>query len=329
MLVAEWSAPRYTRELLLIAPLLLAYTLMPPGEPIVRYLVPVLPALIAIFVRYIEKDLKIQHSNRALLVSIGLTYAFGAATLSSTSSEGSEHVMMAGLAQGMNKQAETGDGVLLYDVQSQYYMNTHCYGLAGNVGSDMADVLLRRTSITDFILDREVRFVVVSDQLGERPLYENTLLSDLHTLDPTIALADTLTLDGMVLRKEFSNPEYIRRYAAMQSLYGGSEGDVSDASSTLAHAAPRWNSVYRVLGNELAVEAERQAMLTEQAAAMTPVWEDPSAIQEMLDSASESDPFAASTLPADSMVTGESSPQADALMDSLEQVLQKDSSSSP
>ena len=258
VMVAEWSAPRYSLELLLIAPLLIVYMLVPPGEPIVRYLVPVLPALIAIFVRYINKELRVQHSNRALLVSLALAHVFGLATLSATASSDRDAVLMSSLSKGINDLSGPGDRVLLYDIQSQYQIKSHCNGLSGEVGDDMTDVLLRRISVAEFIRKNSVRFLVTSDPLGERALYENTLLSELHAADPHVALGDTIMLSGLAFEKQFSNPSYVRRNGATSRAYAAAgSGAPIPAQPDLNAPDPLWNSVYKILGEELAVVAAR------------------------------------------------------------------------
>jgi len=250
VMVAEWSAPRYTRELLLLAPLVFVYTLVPPGEPVIRYLVPVLPAMIALLVRYIEKELKVQHTSRALLVSLALAHLFGAATLSASGPVHRDTVLLSDLSQAVNRMAGPEDRVLLYDVQGQYGMTAPCYALAGNVGSEMTDLLLRRETAGEFILERGVRFVVTSDALGERPLYANTPLAELYAKDHGLAPGDTVFLGGVAFEKQFSHPAFMRRAGVTVQSAGV-------AMPTLEGPRPLWNSVYKVLGTESSVLAGR------------------------------------------------------------------------
>jgi hypothetical protein len=258
VMVVEWSAPRYTRELLLIAPLLALYLFVPPGEAIVRYLVPVLPALIAIFVRYITKELKVQHSNRALLVSLALAHVFGIATLSATAQSGRDTVLMSSLSKGINDLTQPGDRVLLYDIQSQYQTDAHCYGLSGEVGSDLNDVLLRRVGVNEFIQKNDVRYLVTSNPLGERALYQNTLLSELHAADPWVELGDTVMVGGLAFEKQFSNPAFVLRNSAAAPAYADAGDNVPFPTQLEADGPdPLWNSVYKVVGDEAAIVAAR------------------------------------------------------------------------
>lgn len=248
LMLAEWSAPRYTRELLLILPLIVLYLVLPPGEAIVRYLVPVLPALIALLVRYIEKELKVQHSGRALIVSLALAHLFGAATLSASGSLDRGSVLLEDLSGGINRLAGPDDHVLLYDIQGQYNIESPCHGLSGTVGDELVDVMLRRESLADFILHNNVRFLVTSDALGQRALYEKTLLAELHVVDHKLAPGDTTYVGGLAFQKEFSNSAFMRSVGALAS---GSAG-----SSSAENERPRrWNSVYKVLGTQSAVVA--------------------------------------------------------------------------
>jgi hypothetical protein len=246
VMLAEWSTPRYTKELLLLVPLVIVYILVPPGEAVIRYLVPVLPVLIALMVRYIEKELKVQHSNRALLVSLGLAHLFGAATLSASPRLDRQTVLLGDLSAALNKLAGPDDHVLLCDIQAQYEIAAPCHALAGNVGDEMVDVLLRRESVENFLQDQHVEFLVTSDALG-RPLFENTLLSQLYARDHAQAPGDTVFLGGMALEKQFSHPSFMRRAALTQPA----------AAAPMSGPEPLWNSVYRVLGAESQVLASR------------------------------------------------------------------------
>jgi hypothetical protein len=218
----------------------------------------VLPALVAMFVRYINKELKVQHSSRALLVSLALAHVFGMATLSATASQSRDEVLMSALSKGVNDLTQPGDRVLLYDIQSQYQMEAYCYGLSGEVGNDLTDVLLRRETVDQFIRDNGVQFLVLSDPLGERALYQNTLLSELHAADPWVALGDTIMLGGLAFEKQFSNPAYVRSNSAASGAYADAGNHVPFPAGPDRDAPdPLWNSVYKVLGDETAVATAR------------------------------------------------------------------------
>jgi hypothetical protein len=103
-----------------------------------------------------------------------------------------------------------------------------------------------------------VRFLVTSDPLGERALYENTLLSELHTADPRVALGDTVMLGGLAFEKQFSNPSYVRRNGALSRAYTDTDNSLPFPTQPDPNAPqPLWNSVYKVLGEESAVVAAR------------------------------------------------------------------------
>jgi hypothetical protein len=242
VMLAEWSVPRYSKELLLLAPLLIVYTLVPPGAAVIRYLVPILPALIALMARYIEKELKVQHSYRALLVSLALAHLFGAATLSGMTNPDRNTVLLSDLSNSINRLAGPQDHVLLCDIQGQYGMAAPCHALAGNVGDDMVDVLLRRETLNEFIHKKNIRFVITSDALGNRPLYANTLLSELSSLDPQVAPGDTIHLGGLAFEKQFSNSAFMRRAGRTETVQANAFPTMDDIEPR-----PLWNSVYKVL----------------------------------------------------------------------------------
>ncbi len=253
VMLVEWSAPRYSRELLLVAPLAILFLLVPPQEPVIRYLVPVLPALIAIIVRYIEKDLKVQHSVQALVVSLVLAHMFGATVRAGVPAVTRDEVLLTGLSNGINKLAYEDDHVLLYNIQGQYTIKAPCHDLSGSVGHEMADVLLRRMGVDEFIRSNDVRYVVTSDDLESRALYANTLLAELSHQDPACALGDTVVIDGLAFEKLFSHSAFVRRTAAHQTgivAPDGSPGPVDAARVSSGRYDTRWNTVYKVLGDE-------------------------------------------------------------------------------
>jgi len=237
--------------LLLVAPLGILFFIVPPQEPVVRYLVPALPALIAIMVRYAEKDLKVQYSVRALAVSLVLAHMFGAASRAGVPAATRDEVLLTGLSNGINRLAYEDDHVLLYNIQGQYAIKAPCHDLSGSVGNELADVLLRRTGIDEFILANNVRYVVTSDDLESRALFENTLLRELSRQDPTCNLGDTVVLGGLAFEKLFSHSAFARRAAAHQAgvaALDGSPGPIVAAPVTRGRYDTRWNTVYRVLG---------------------------------------------------------------------------------
>ena len=261
VMLAEWSAPRYFRELMLVFPLVALFMLLPPGEEIVRYLVPTLPVLIAIFVRYIDKELKVQHTSRALLVMLVLAHVFGAATLSATLAADRQGMFMSDLTRGINRLAGQTDHVLLYDIQNQYEIEAPCHGLSGNVGDEMVDVLLRRIGVDELIRRKKIRFVVTSDPLGQHPIYAQTLLSELYEQDPWLSVGDTVAAGGLVFEKQLSSSAFTSRAAHLQSASrGGSDQADRQVPVLDTGPLPRWNSVFRVLGDAAAIEAEGAAM---------------------------------------------------------------------
>ena len=253
VMLVEWSAPRYSRELLLVAPLAILFLLVPPKEPVIRYLVPVLPALIAIIVRYVEKELKVQHSVRALVVSLVLAHMFGATTRAGMPAVARDEVLLTDLSNGINKLAYEDDHVLLYNIQGQYTIKAPCHDLSGSVGHEMADLLLRRMGVDEFIRSNDVRYVVTSDELESRALYANTLLAELSHQDPACGLGDTVIIDGLAFEKLFSHSAFARRAAAHQTGINapdGSPGPVNAARVSSGRYDTRWNTVYKVLGDE-------------------------------------------------------------------------------
>jgi hypothetical protein len=190
-----------------------------------------------------------------------LAHVFGAATLSATLAPDRQGMFMTDLTRGINRLAGQTDHVLLYDIQNQYEIEAPCHGLSGNVGDEMVDVLLRRIGVDELIRRENIRFVVTSDPLGQRPIYARTLLSELYEQDPWLSVGDTVAAGGLVFEKQLSSSAFMSRTAHLQSASrGGSDQAARQVPVLDTGPLPRWNSVFRVLGDAAVIEAEGAAM---------------------------------------------------------------------
>jgi hypothetical protein len=239
LLLTEWSLPRYSREMLLIAPLVGLYMLFPPQEEIVRYLVPIVPILIALVVRYVQQDVKAQYSVRALIMVLIMAHAYGSVAHFRQPTPDYNAALATDLSTKLKRVAPKHARVLLWDVQSQYHMDGACLSLSSAVGNDMVDVYLRRTSAEDFFADQNVDYLVTGDALAQAPFAE-TMFERIHRHDRSSDVGDTVMAGGFALEKVISNPA------------------VADPSGT-AESQARWHSVYAVLGDVATVRAEKAA----------------------------------------------------------------------
>jgi hypothetical protein len=238
-LLTEGALPRYRRELLLTVPLVALYLIFPPKQEIIRYLVPALPPLFAMMVRYIQQELKAQYTVRSLVVSMVLAHGFGTAVVASQASPDQDHLLMRDLAGKLDGIAGPDDRVLLRGVQGQYALRMPCISLSAAVGDDILDVLLKRTTFEQFLADRQVKYIVLSDADGPSSYIERNLLAPLEHQDQLHSAGDTVMIDGVRFCKVLGNP--VR-------AAGNTRGSVDRSTDAHSAASPLWNSVYAVLG---------------------------------------------------------------------------------
>jgi hypothetical protein len=83
-------------------------------------------------------------------------------------------------------------------------------------------------------------------------------LSELHAQDPWVAVGDTISVGGLAFEKRLSSHAFARRVAQAKSAQFGAvdSGDGQDPIGD-GGAVPRWNSVFKVLGDATAIEAVR------------------------------------------------------------------------
>lgn len=244
LLVAERSAGRFSLEFLLAAPLIVLYIIFPPQDAIARYLVPIVPMIIAMIVRYVQQNLKAQYTVNALVVCLILAHGYGIAARSNIPNESRGTILLQDLSGGLNKIASQDDPVLLDEVQGQYYINAPCYSLDASVGNQMLDVLLKRSTMTDFIRDKNVKYVVTNEPWGDRGHWSNELMTELHRSDYGSKPGDTVYVDGIAFEKALMNPDLVPPTPGYDHMR--------------AKPAPTrlWNSVYAVLGDEASIRAE-------------------------------------------------------------------------
>jgi len=249
LLAVDWVVPKYTRELMLLAPLVVLYFIFPPGDQIVRYLVPITPILIVMTVRYVQQNLNMQYTINALVVCLVLAHGYGIATRAQQPTYRYDALLMHDLSSGLNNLAGASDPVLLDDIQGQYFIKAPCVSLKPAVGNQMVGVLLKRETVEDFIESEDIKYVVTSDATYAKPNSANSLYRGLQAFDQTSRVGDTVIVEGLAFKKSLSNP----------LVYSGGPQPANGTVVQRPDDGPRWRSVYAVLGNADAVNAARMA----------------------------------------------------------------------
>ena len=264
-LLTDGALSRYWRELFLALPLVLLYFIFPPKEQIIRYLVPILPPLLAMIARYVQQELKAQYTVRILVVSLFLAFGFGTATVARQPRLDEDLLLLRDLSPELNALAGPGDRVLLGEVQGQYYLDAPCISLTAAVGGDMLDVLLRRTSLKEFLAARDVKYIVTSNVADAAAGAERSLLNELSRHDRQSITGDTVEIDGVRFCKVLSSSKWTGRHVAVITPQAG-ESWTGNPGAQSQNPGPLWKSVYAVLGPASRVPEPAMAVIYDQGA---------------------------------------------------------------
>jgi len=269
LIALSGRAASYRVELALASPLLGLYVLVPPGGYLPRYIVPVLPVIIAVLSRLaldiwprtlgvlsISSRL-LQRASRTVMAVMFVVLLHRTAVVANSAFRAHprydyDTLLLKDLASELNQRVSAGDAVLLYEIQGQYYLRARALSLDGIVGGEVLNALTGRESFYDFLnKNRDVAFVVTANALNMRKIYADTLMERLYVHDLGSSVGDTLTVGSLLFVKTATNPVFsdpaqhqevpwarlnvgntIRVYAATNRLWAGH--------------VPLWNSVYRV-----------------------------------------------------------------------------------
>ncbi len=235
--------------------LLLLFILSPPGQYINRYLLPVTPFIIWHMI-VLWQSLKI---NKRTLNIAGMAIAiaifagiFVIKDKITRFDSDYDELMLKGLAAKMNKITTPDDKLLIYEIQSQYFLEAQCISMDGIVGREFHNVLTGKENLKEFIEKEDVDYIVTMNSINYRKLLDIEELKDIYKHDLDAEVGDTLHTGetGFVKIMEnpvFGNPLYydvkrIDKYNIM--------GDVRVANINNRHWSghhPFWNAVYKII----------------------------------------------------------------------------------
>jgi len=110
------------------------------------------------------------------------------------------------IAERLNSIATRDQKVLVYEVQTQYYLVPEAISMDGIVGGEILPYLSRGSDLSDFLLRFKPDFIVVSNALDYRAEYRETILRRLFDADRTVGVGDEVAIDGFRFRKLFERP---------------------------------------------------------------------------------------------------------------------------
>lgn len=262
--VASRARRDYAPEFALLA-VVAVYVIVPPLGYASRYLLPTAPILIALVLR---TGRALAGAVRTWLPALALSYASVAvapiALVLIVAQAASAYpyrvhprydydtLLLKDLAGEMNAIAAEGDGVLIYEVQAQYFLRARCISLDGIVGGQLLKVLARAESLAEFLdSHRDVRYLVTANAFNTRRLYAGTVFADLYAHDLESVVGDAMTSSTIRFTKiatnpVFSDPKYYREAAAAPFNVARSIRVYGTWNPLWVEHSPLWNSVYRI-----------------------------------------------------------------------------------
>lgn len=124
------------------------------------------------------------------------------------------------LADTLNRVSRQNDSVLLYEIQAQYYLDSHAISLDGIVGGEILPYLRNGSDLSDFLLDYKPDFIVVSEAFNYRDEYKNTILKELYNKDKKLAIGESIPIKNITFVKVASrNGEDVPGMNTWDSLY--------------------------------------------------------------------------------------------------------------
>ena len=266
LMIRRGRFPLY--EVLIVVPILGLYMMFPPGVYTPRYLIPAVPIISFLSVWLIGQaclklEDRIQHQfnfmerikglggwKGVLSAAFALVWVF----LYAPWNFGfyritQEEVLLPGLAKVINQMAQPEDKVLVYEIQSQFYMKAQAIGMTV-IGKHALDFLQEKESFEDLIKRKHIQYVVTMNSFNYRRIYDKTALVDLYAHDISNPVGTLLEVNGITYTKIATNPDFAdpKRYQirTLAPMNHDSQLRYYGPSSHRAGTHITWNSIYRV-----------------------------------------------------------------------------------
>jgi hypothetical protein len=154
--------------------------------------------------------------------------------------DNSDKILLKDLADKLNPLLKKGDKVLIYEIQAQFYLKGNCLSIDGLIGGQLKDVIRNKITYADFIRTNKVKYVVTNGDLCKKSFSKNTLLEKLYNYDLNSNICDTVTIEGIKLKKILVN-DY---YNTTGSTFKTNSGEVV---RNYSNEWILWDSVFEIL----------------------------------------------------------------------------------
>jgi hypothetical protein len=258
-------------EVLIVVPVLGLYMIFPPGVYVSRYLIPAVPVISFLSVwgigqafskiedlikhrfAFLERIQGFSGWKGVLSTAFALAWIF----LYAPWNFGfyritQEEVLLPRLAQVVNQVAQPEDKVLVYEIQSQFYMKAQAIGMTV-IGKHALDFLQRKESFEDLLKREHIRYVVTMNSFNYRRIYEHTALVDMYAHDLSNPVGSSLEVNGITYTKIATNPDFAdsKRYQiqTLAPMNYDNQLRLYGPNSHRAGTHITWNSIYRVFSS--------------------------------------------------------------------------------
>lgn len=232
---------------------LIPFIINPPLDYAARYLLPVsillLPVVVESLRTITSERIRAFIVGTAAVMSVGMS----AASYSVARRYDIDTLLLKELPAVFTKcGVRDADTVLMYEMQSQYYLPQHLISADGIVGNQFFPFLVSRQSFEEAIKTNHVSYVVTMNSFNYRPIYRTTPLLDLYKHDLASNIGDSVALGSLMAVKVATNQVFADStlYAIKNTpnLNSGTSLRVYNAGNAAWKGHhPLWNSVYKIV----------------------------------------------------------------------------------
>ncbi len=213
------DAPTKSGYLFLCAlPFLVLFAIKSPAHHLVRYMLPMksivfllmgfgILRLVGLAMRLLEGRRAMTRLAAGLVALVCLAYAARGLQNAVSSMENRSYdidvVLEREVAESLNAVARDGERVLVYEIQTQFYLAPEAISMDGIVGGEIIPYLAGGGTMRSFLVAERPEFVVVNHALDYRAELKGTILGELFRREDEVTLAGRITIEGIVFEKVF------------------------------------------------------------------------------------------------------------------------------
>ncbi|MCD6459449.1 hypothetical protein J7L67_02125, partial [bacterium] len=141
---------------------------------------------------------------------------------------------------------DTDDKILIYEIQSQFYLKGFCISADSIVGNQFLNALTGKETFSDFIKRENVKYIVTYTSFNYRPIYNDTIFEKLYTMDLKLNVGETFINHGIKYKKIMTNPNFsdTDKYSVQ---YWGRQLNDGTCKIRKSKNFSGWDSVFKII----------------------------------------------------------------------------------